>query len=80
MRKTLRICFLVLALLLTIFGWNESRAGVFLVWALLCVEEQVSLQMQENRSPVPWYHWYKPLLLAGAVVFVACALWLVFAG
>ena len=37
MRKTLRICFLVLALLLTIFGWNESRAGVFLVWALLCV-------------------------------------------
>ena len=31
MRKTLRVCFLVLALVLTVFGWNQSRAGVCLV-------------------------------------------------
>ena len=52
MRKTLRVCFLVLALVLTVFGWNQSRAGVCLVWALLCVEELVSLQMQQNAKPV----------------------------
>ncbi len=59
MRKTLRVCFLVLALVLTVFGWNQSRAGVCLVWALLCVEELVSLQMQQNAKPVSWYGWYK---------------------
>ncbi|WP_242323857.1 hypothetical protein [Faecalibaculum rodentium] len=77
MRKTLRVCFLVLALVLTVFGWNQSRAGVCLVWALLCVEELVSLQMQQNAKPVSWYGWYKPLLMAGTVVFTAAAIWLV---
>lgn len=80
MRKTLRVCFLVLALVLTVFGWNQSRAGVCLVWALLCVEELVSLPMQQNAEPVSWYGWYKPLLMAGTVVFTAAAIWLVLSG
>lgn len=80
MRKSLRICFLILTLILSLLGWKESRAAVILLWALLCIEELVSLQLQENRSPVWWYRWYKPLLLAGCVLFTGFAIWLVLSG
>lgn len=70
MNRPLRICFLVLALILTLFGWSSSRAGVCLVWTLLCIEELVSLQIRERKKPVPNYRQYKLLLFAGIAVFL----------
>lgn len=58
----LRVCFLLLAVVMTVLGWNTSRPAVFLLWALLCVEELVALQNRHNRKGDRTYTWYKPLL------------------
>lgn len=74
MSQTLRILFLCLAVLMTVFGWNTSRAGVFLVWCLLCIEEIVYLQTRARKkgrfAPV----WAKPVLFGLCLVFLILAI------
>lgn len=74
MSETLRIIFAVCAILMTIFGWNVSRAGVYLVWCLLCIEEIVYLQVRARKKGRFAPAWVKPVLFGACGVFLVLAL------
>lgn len=70
MAETMRIIFLVLAVVMTFVGWNVSHGAVYFIWCLFCLEELVFTTVRARKKAQFAPVWFKALLYLGCGIFL----------